>query len=257
MKIKKIYTAFLLGLITIAGSIALADEMTFSASDDAFVGGFSPNVNYGDLTFARIRWQSDDGWGRNYPLYKFDLSALPPVIWVNFVRMRFYVGLSDDLGPGWVDAPTNFCPVAVYKNLENWEEMTVTYSNRPACSATPVQILDWFGLLGVDDVFFTYDDLISSGGWLDYWDGSVGTGIKDMVQEWADGSNNYGVTIKGTEYYTSSSRYFDLQTKENPATSVQPALIIDYTEIPEPAALALLGVFVTGFLAARRGINIS
>ena len=252
MKNKNIYATFLLALIIGLGSIVYADKMTFLASDDSFVNGFVPEDNYGSLTFARLRWQTEADWGRIFPLYKFDLSELPPLVWINWARMRFYVGLADDSGPGW-SVTTNFCPVAVYNNLEDWDEVTVNYNNRPACTSIAVQELEHFGLLGVDDVFFTYYDFISSGGWLEYYDGSEGTGIRDLVQEWADGSNNYGVTIKGTTYYvTDPSRYFDLQTKENSSAPVRPSLIVDYMPVPEPAALAILGIFAAGALAVRR-----
>lgn len=253
MKNKNTYVAFLLGLMIGLGSTVYADQITVRASDDSFVNGFVPDDNYGSHTFARLRWQSEADWGRNFPLYKFDLSELPPLVWINWARMRFYVGLTDDdSDPGW-SVTTNFCPVAVYKNLEDWDEVTVTYNNRPACTSNVVQELEHFGLLGVDDVFFTYYDYISSGGWLEYWDGSEGTGIRDLVQEWADGSNNYGVTIKGTTYYvTDPSRYFDLQTKENPAAVVRPSIIIDYMPVPEPASVSLLVVLAAGVLAVRR-----
>ena len=252
MKNIKYYAAILLGLLIGLGSSVYADQMTFRSSADTFVNGNSATANYGDWTLARIRWQSDNDWGRNFPLFKFDLSELPPYVWINWARMRFYVGLADDHGLGWADAPTNFCPVAVYNNFSDWDEMTVTYATRPACSATPVQELEWFGLLGVDDVFFTYDDLISSGGWLEYWDGSEGTGVRDLVQAWADGSNNFGVTIKGTTYYTSSSRYFNLHTREHPTEIVRPGLIVDFTVIPEPVSVSLLGFLAAGLLALRR-----
>ena len=256
MKNKKSYAVILLGLIIGLGSSVYADQMTFRSNADTFVNGNTTSANYGDWTLARIRWQSDSDWGRNFPLFKFDLSEMPPYVWINWARMRFYVGLVDDHGLGWVDAPTNFCPVAVYNNFEDWDEMTVTYATRPACGTTPVQELEWFGLLGVDDVFFTYDDLISSGGWLEYWDGSEGTGVRDLVQTWADGSNNYGVTIKGTTYYTSSPRYFDLQTKDNPAAVVHPAIIVNFTVIPEPASLTLLSAIAAGLFAVRSGFKI-
>jgi len=236
-------------------NVAHADEMTFQASADATAVGGAPTNNYGDWAYARLRHQDAADWGEEYPLFKFDLSALPPVVWVNYVRMRFYVGLGDDAGLHSWDPPTNFCPVAVFNNLQDWNEMTVTYSNRPACESTPVQELEHFGLLGVDDVFFTYDDLISDGGWLDYYDGSEGTGVRDLVQAWADGSNNYGITIKGTTYYvTNSSRYFWLHTKEHPSPEVHPALIVDYTEIPEPVLSVILLMFT--FLCFRKTKNI-
>lgn len=253
MKNKINYAAILLGLIIGLGSIAYADEITVRASADATAVGGYPTNNFGDLGYTRIMYHDPADWGQEYPLYKFDLSGLPPVIWVNWARMRFYVGLGSYLGLHHWNPPTNFCPVAVFNNLQDWDEMTVTYSNRPACGATPVQTLEHFGLLGVDNVFFTYYDFISSGGWLEYWDGTAGTGVKDLVQAWADGSNNYGVTIKGTTYYvTNNARCFWPHTKEHPTAAVHPSIIINYTELPEPLSFGIIGFIIAMFIARCR-----
>jgi hypothetical protein len=227
------------------GSVDVLDDrgkaVTLYTSDDSMAVGANTNGNYGSSTFMRIRHQSSADWGNYFPLVKFDLSALPKNIIVNEARMRFYVGLSDDSGSGWPVAD-NFPAVAIYENLQNWDETTVTFANKPECFTNPVDSLNYFGLIGIDEIYFTGTNLISSGGWLEF----TGEGTKNLVQKWANGTvSNYGITIKGLGDYTDSSRYFDLQTKENSSAAVHPVIIIDFTAVPEPVSF-----YFTGFLFA-------
>lgn len=199
----------LLGLLVGLGGTVRAGERMLPASADAIAIGADPAGNYGTLSFARIRHQASADWGNYHPLVKFDLSALPGNAKIISVRMRFYVGLSDDGGAGWPSAD-DFPVVAIFNNTSAWDESTVTYNTRPSHDSSAVETRDHFGSIGVDEVYFTAPNTISSGGWLEY----TGTGTKNLVQGWADGTiTNYGVTIKGTGAYTDSSRYFDLQTK--------------------------------------------
>lgn len=247
MKNKKKCTAILLGLLIVAGS-AFGLEMTLGTTDDAMVVGGAPGGNYGSATSMRIRWQNDADWGRIYPLAKFDISALPNNIVVNWVRLRFYVALADDAGAGW-PAADDFPMVEMYNNLSDWDEGSVTFNTKPTIDAAAAETLDHFGLLGVDDVSFVSPNTISSGGWLEY----VGAGTIALVSGWVDGTiPNYGVTIMGSGAYTDTSRYFDLQTKDNPAGAVHPALIVDYTVIPEPATFGLIGCLAALFIARKR-----
>ena len=247
MKNKKTYMAILLGLLVGAGSTVCADSIIFSASDDSFVVGSNTGLNRGTLTSANLRVDNTT-WGHNYGLYKFDLSGLPALgagesFQIDAVRMRFYTGLSN-FGAG-----DSFVPVGIYSNQADWDESTVTYANAPAYAAGATEILDHFGLPGTPTPF-TSPDTISAGGWLEY----VGAGTKALVQDWVDGTtSNYGVSIMGTEFFgVNTDKQFLLQTKENPATGVQPRLIVDYTIIPEPATLGLVGFSALAMLIVRR-----
>ena len=220
-------------------------ELTLYTSNDSMAVGADTGGNYGGNSFMRIRHQSSADWGNYFPLVKFDLSELPKRILVNEVKLRFYVALTDDSGPGWPD-DDDFPAVAIYKNLQDWDESTVTYNNRPECFTNPIETLDHFGLIGIDDVYFTGTNSISSGGWLEY----TGEGTRSLVQGWANGTiSNYGVTIKGTGPYTDTSRYFDLQSKENGNPDVHPALIVDFTAVPEPFIIGFIGCLAAIFIA--------
>ena len=229
------------------GSVDILDDrgkaVTLYTSDDSMAVGADTNGNYGSSTFMRIRHQSSADWGNYFSIVKFDISALPKNIIVSEARMRFYTGLSDDSGSGW-PAADNFPTVATYENLQDWDESTVNFCNRPECFTNPVDSLDHFGLIGIDEIYFTGTNLISSGGWLEF----TGEGTKNLVQNWANGTvSNYGITIKGIGDYTDTSRYFDLQTKENSSSAVHPILIVDFTAVPEPFSFGFAGIIAAIF----------
>ncbi len=168
----------------------------------------------------RLKHQNST-WGSNYALARFDFSSLPQNITVSSARMRFYVGLNN-----WPGA-TDFAPVAIFNNTQEWAESTVTFDSAPTHHAAAAETLDHFGLVGVDDIPFTGANTITAGGWLEY----TGAGMMALVQGWADGSvSNCGVSIKGTGAFLDSDRLFELQCKENGFAGVRPQLLIGYTE---------------------------
>lgn len=76
--------------------------------------------------------------------------------------------------------------------------------------------------------------------------GSTGALIAD-VQNWLDNpAQNYGWTILGNEEFDQTAKRFD--SREHPEPARRPSLTIDFTPIPEPAALMLLSA---GILALR------
>ncbi|MCF7863607.1 MAG: DNRLRE domain-containing protein [Kiritimatiellales bacterium] len=221
MKHAKAISIWMAGLLVWGGQFLFADTISLGTTDDSWVNGNSPagiGVNYGTLSSMRVR-RDNDTWGNNYSMAKFDLSALPGNIRINNVRLRFYTGLTT-----WPAVPTNFSPVAIFNNTQDWNESTVVFSNAPAYTATPVATLDHFGLPG-SEIYFTGTNTISAGAWLEYSDAAT----KALVQGWVVGSvPNYGVSIKATEF-VDSGRLFSLQTKENAASGVRPMLVVTYT----------------------------
>ena len=99
-------------------------------------------------------------------------------------------------------------------------------------------------------------------------DGS-GTTINRDVSAWVQGwvnnpANNNGMLWWGGNSADSDSgnKYFYLGSKEdggtgNPSegTAAGPRLLIEYTTVPEPGAVALLGVALLGLIARRRKVS--
>ncbi|MEA2069463.1 MAG: DNRLRE domain-containing protein, partial [Verrucomicrobiota bacterium] len=169
----------LAGCVLLMGQSLFADQLVLEASDDSWVNGSNPSKtnNYGTATRTVIRYQNAT-WGFNYALYKFDTSALPANIEVNSVRMRFYTGLSWNNG-----TPTNFAPVAIFNNTQDWDESTVTFNTAPTYDATATDTREHFGTTENPGNYFTGTNTINTGGWLDY----QGAGTVALVQGWADG----------------------------------------------------------------------
>jgi hypothetical protein len=173
-----------------------------------------------------IRHQNDS-WGMNYGLARFDLSSITDALGtgdtvrVHSAEMRFYAELNN--WPG----PTNFTPVAMYRNTGSWDESTVVWTNAPAIDPSAVATLDYFGDVG-SEVYFAGTNTISSGGWLKY----TGSGVADLVEDWINGAaDNDGISLQGTDYLD-SQRIFSLASKENETEWHHPEIIINYTVIP-------------------------
>lgn len=67
------------------------------------------------------------------------------------------------------------------------------------------------------------------------------------VQQWVDSPGaNFGWLLQGNESASNTSKRFD--TRENATLAFRPTLVVDYTPIPAPGGLALVGV---GLLTRR------
>ncbi len=236
-------------MIGLAG-IALADTIFLEASNDSWVNGWTGTAdgnNYGTSATANLRHQNAT-WGNNYALYTFDFSTLPENAVVSSVRMRFYTTTAV-----WPTTPANFAPIAIFNNTEDWDESTVVFTNAPTYAATATETLDHFGLTG-NPVYFTGTNTIVDGtaGWLEF----QSAGTVALVQGWADGTiDNYGISMMGTGDDLNDGRLFVPRTKDA-SESVRPEIVVDYTIIPEPATLGLIGFVLAGLLMVRRFLSV-
>ena len=221
MKNMKSVLILLVGCVLLMGQSLFSDQVVLEASDDSWVNGNVQDANYGSGSDTRIRYQSYTG-GKNVPLFKYDISELPANIEVTSVRMRFWTSLAT--WPG----PTNFAPVAIFNNMQDWDELTVTYSNAPIYEANSVETLDHFGVIG-SERYFTGTNTIEAGGWVEF----QGAGTVALVQGWADGTiDNFGISMNGSGDFVSDGRTFRPQTKEHSTAAVHPEIIVNYTVIP-------------------------
>lgn len=76
-----------------------------------------------------------------------------------------------------------------------------------------------------------------------------GSGLAADVQSWVDSpASNFGWVMLGNEAVNGAAKRF--ATREDPRPDFQPRLVIDYTVVPAPASLALIGA--VGAWASRR-----
>jgi len=243
MKINKKYAAIFLGLL-IGASNAFSASVTLSVSQDANV--FVPNIAQGTWTDMRIRWQSADDWGRNYPIIQFDLTGLPNNIVVNYARFAFWTYTIDDGGPDW-PIDDDFPLLSMYRITNAWTEADAP---EPLIDSSAVETQDSFDPGGAGNKFTDPDIIVSNkAAWI-FFDGLA---VAALVQSWANGlTNNYGVEIQGTGSYTDTSRYFHMLSHDHPTPAVHPYLYVDYTPIPEPATIGIIGLLAAMFFARKR-----
>ena len=243
MKNKKIFVAILLGLLVMAGN-AFCDSIILGVTQDATV--FAPNVTQGSWDEMRVRWQSADDWGRNYPLIEFDLTGLPNNIAVNYARFAFWTHTQDDSNPYW-PAADDFPLLSMYKVTSSWSDAGGT---QPSIDPVAVDTQDAFDPGGAGNIFTAPDTIVADkAAWIFFHD----VGSAALVQNWANGvTDNNGVEVRGTGAYTDTSRYFHFISSDHPTTSVRPYLYVDYTVIPEPATLGFIGLLAAMFITRKR-----
>lgn len=207
------------GLVVGMGNAVCAEEAVLGASHDSWVDGFTPEANYGAANPMRLKYQNAT-WGNGYSMFKFDLSALPEDIIINSARIGFFTALGS-----WPEGGTNFSPVAIFNNTQDWDESTVTFSTAPTADATATETSDHFGLPS-NPVFFTGTNSITAGGWLFYQNSNT----LALVQGWVDGSvSNYGVSVMGTGAFVDSGRIFLFTSSEAGFAAARPQLSIAYS----------------------------
>ena len=72
--------------------------------------------------------------------------------------------------------------------------------------------------------------------------------ITSLAQDWVDGTDNFGLYIKTF----SGSPYAELASNDAADSDVLPKLTLDYTPIPEPTTMLLLGSGLIGLAGFRR-----
>ncbi len=187
-KITKITVLAIAGAVFMS-AVASADTVTLNPTDDAYVWGFNPDVNYGNGDFL-FNGANPGLTGLIYTLLKFDLSAYSGAS-INSADLRLYV---DGSSGGW---PPNFIFISI--NDADWSENSVTWNNFPGRLETteisPPTLYDW---------------------WV--------TDVTSMVQDFVDGTyDNYGFQLWRVEAFFT---IFAICSKEN--GSNQPELVLDF-----------------------------
>jgi len=212
-KIKKSQTAlikifFQIGLIfstilLFIPSLASATTTTIQPGvegKDAYVSTIQfPNQNYGSTTNLAIGRGAAD-FMRSY--LQFDLSSIPAGVTINsaVLSLYFYQCPSAPMCQN-----TTFY---LYRVTSAWQESTITVSHQPAS----------------DGVARASTTVNMAAGWYSW-------NIKNLTQNWINGTTNYGVLVRGNDADPPTvTSYYSSDYGANP--TLRPKLSIDYSGLP-------------------------
>jgi hypothetical protein len=164
-------------------------------SDDAFIRASSPDSNFGALPEIEVR--PDNGANRR-GLVRFDVSSIPPGSTVTNATLYLYEK-DKKLGQ------TTY----LYRLTSPWSEDTVTWS-------TP-----WSAAGGDFDASQAYASFLPNQSSC-----MLEIDLKVLVQEWVDGTPNYGILL----YSTGPNHILRYSSKDNAAAAEHPKLNITYLE---------------------------
>ncbi|MCD6459414.1 DNRLRE domain-containing protein [bacterium] len=186
-----------------------------SEGKDTIVYSGSPNNNYGSGL-------SMDAGNINsfYPLIEFDISVLPEDVIIYNAVLELYVRAVNSV----------HYPMSAYKIVSPWDEMTVTWNNKPSLDMSA-------GVLNSGGIPAQYT-------WAE-WD------ITDFVNEWHSGiSPNYGVGVVSMTNYSQAYLFW---TSDYSTDTLRPKLTITYDAqaVPEPTTLLLVGLALFSFVHRR------
>jgi hypothetical protein len=213
----------LVSLMILAGSSQVwATTVTLTAVADTFVSSGSPGTNYNGLTYFYVN-QANQG------LVKWDLSGIPTNATISSVTMDLFI---HNLTGGWVN---------LYAVTQSWVESQATWNNRQTGTAwtTPG------GTLGAK--------VGTAGLWTTGWQSidpsySGMFNFNGLVQGWVNGTvANNGIAFNVDP---SSTQFWFGAADQNSGLGTK--LVIDYTLVPEPMTLGLLGSGLLGLFLRRR-----
>ncbi len=122
-------------IVAASGALATAQPVVITTADgdgaDAFVLRQSPDANYGDLAFVRVKnaaaFPSGDDFDRKGYL-RFDLPSVSDVI-----AASFEMTISEDTHGNPVGGPQQFTVFGLIDGIaEAWKELGITWTNAPA-----------------------------------------------------------------------------------------------------------------------------
>ena len=222
-----LWLTMLLSLIVLLPlSSAVGDTVTICATDDAYISHGSPDYNTGTEPVLIIRNDygagGSSGWAVD-ALIKFDLSQFAnQTITSAKLKLRYY---------SWQDNNPAGRVLKLFRNMGDWNELTVTWNNQPDTAAQPTSSC------AVPAATET---------WME-WD--VTTDVQAMVQ----GSiSNYGWHLLDDNYWGQPNiPYIRFRSKEYDTTYC-PRLEIIAEPPPIPTltewGLIIFGVVLLGFI---------
>lgn len=175
------------------------EKIFFAPIQDAYIAEWFPNQNFGAVPFLYIsRYKQAGDIYRS--LIQFDLCSLG----CNFIPPDSHITKAKLLLPVYRNEITGSIDVKVFRVLQYWSELTVTWNTQPLTGSSPD---------GTESV---------AAGFL----GTVEIHITDLVRGWYDGSIvNNGLLLKGNE---AANDLLGFYAKEFPNTSLWPQLEVCY-----------------------------
>lgn len=204
--IRFIVFLFLTFIFTIEGVLAgtvrlrldsnLVDDSYIVSNRSSFNGGFHPDAEVTFFSSSSRRTRTCIRF-RAFP----DLILQADINLIQAIRLNLNF-----------DDPFGYIPVelSIFKNLDDWEESTITWGNRPGIDAT-----------ALDSILITVE------GWNSFL-------VTDVVKDWiVDEIPNYGFTIKMTHEQPPTQKRINLWTSDNSSYGLRPILEFDSPLFPD------------------------
>lgn len=184
------------------------------ATHDAKVLESSAGTNYGTDTTATVGSNNATNNGDSYCFIKFDLTTIAVTI-ADKVYLRLQLTNSTS------SAGDDFELNAYQVTGADWDESTITWTNKPAINAS----IDGSWEFSESSEFT--DDYLEESSAISY----AFIDITTLYNAWKGGTNNYGVAVRFVERgtgaeSTAATRTVDLGTSENATVALRPTLIV-------------------------------
>ena len=240
--------------------VSNADLVTITDSamvDDAVLAGHSSldEKNYATSGYMTVGWANNEALD-NRPVMRFDVSAIPAGATINSATLEFSfrdagygtamveVCKITPANAGWIEGvgqDVDALPGEVCWNYKNFNTAAWAGSaglNTPGVDydATPLATVPNYRGAGATNPTNGYDE------WM--------VDITSTVQDWVNTpANNAGLLFKNQDGYGLVQS--NMVSSEFVAGEYyyEPALVVDYTPVPEPMTIAILGL---GGLLIRR-----
>ena len=205
--------------LPVAAHAVPVNMQALPAKDASLANGPVAGMNLGGGAFIVYNWYYNL---RSIGLVEFDLSGLAGGGDMSSATLSLFHAWN----------PCSGCRYDIFRVTSAWDEYAVTFDAAPGYdpTAVPSLVID-------DDSQFLFR----------YWD------VTPLVAGWLGGTYpNYGIWIEEVEVQGSAIAYF-LSSDWNP--DLGPRLTAEFTSVPEPGTLALLGLGLAGLGIARRRKN--